>query len=109
MAGHRRDDQELRLTNSIREIGPDEAKQIAERPDPDDILEDRMDDSADLDFAQSEGRLAVAAGHPLEQFGAGRNVLAQRGAGERIPRIRKTKWVASDTARAGARAAWAIS
>ena len=89
VAGHRRDDQELRLTGSIREIGPDEAKQIAERLHPDDILEDRMDDSVDLDFAQSEGRLAVAAGHPLEQFGAGRDVLAERGAGERIPRIAK--------------------
>ena len=50
VAGHRRDDQELRLIGPIREVGPDEAKQIAERLGPDDVLEDRMDDAVDLDF-----------------------------------------------------------
>ena len=87
MAGHRRDDQELGLIGSARELGTNEAQQIAERPAPDDVLEDRSSDAVDRDFVETEGRLAVAARHPFEQFRAGGDVLAERRVGERIPGI----------------------
>ena len=57
---------------------------------PDDVFEDVMGRAADLRFAESEGRLAVTARHAFKRFHAGRNVLAQGSAGERVPRISKS-------------------
>src|SRR5208282_5348377 len=89
VAGHRRNDQELRLNGPVREVRADKAEQIAERPGPNDVFEDRIDDAVDLYFVESEDRLAVTARHPFEQLRAGRDVVADSGVGERIPGIAK--------------------
>ncbi len=87
MARHRRDDQELRLNRAGGEIRPGEMQEIAERPGPDDLLQDRIEDSVHVNVIKPEGRLAVAARQALEQLRPGRDVLAQRRVGERVPGI----------------------
>ena len=87
MARHGRDDQKLRLTRAGGEIRPGEMEKIAERLGPDDLLEDRIDGSVRQKIVEPKGRLAVAAREALEQFRAGRDVLAQRRVGERVPWI----------------------
>ena len=87
MAGHGRDDQQFRLLVRAGKFRADKAQEIAERPAPDDVLEDRMDDAVDFDLVEPEGRLAVAARHALEKLGARRNVPAHRRAGQRVPGI----------------------
>src|ERR1700733_8638464 len=87
MARHRRDDQELRLTEPCGEIRPGEMEEIAERSRPDDLLEDRIEDAVHLKVVKPEGRLTVAARQALEQLCAGRDILAQESVGERIPGI----------------------
>ena len=87
MAGHRRDNQELRLILGGREVGSDEAQKIAERPAPDNVLQHRISDTVDVDLVEAESRLAVAAGHPLEQLRRRRDVLADARVRQEIPRI----------------------
>src|SRR5208337_2660976 len=105
IAGHGPDDQQLRLLVPVGIVRANEAQEIAERPAPDDVLEDRIDDAVDLDLVQSEGWFAVAAGHPFEKFGARRDVSAERSGFQGLWNM---KWAASETARAGASARWAI-
>ncbi len=62
-------------------------EEIAERPGPDNLLEDRIEDSVHVNVVEPKGRLAVPAREALEQFRPGRNVLAQRRVGQRIPGI----------------------
>ena len=87
MARHRRDDQKLRLARAGDEIRPDEMEQIAERPRPHDLLEDRVDRRRQPVIVQPKRRLAVAARHALEQFRAGGDVLAEQRVGERVEGI----------------------
>ncbi len=79
----------------------------ASRP-PDDVLEDRIDDAVDLDLVEPEGRFAVAARHskssaPAEMFRP--SAVLDSG----FQGLWNIKWAASETARAGANATWAIS
>ena len=62
-------------------------QQIAERPAPDDLLQHLVLDAVDGDAVEAEDRLAVAARHALEQFGAGGDVLAERRRRQRVQRI----------------------
>ena len=88
MARHRRDDQELRLLGPAGEIRPGKTQQAAEGPGPDDLLLNRIRASVlGGEFIEAEGRLAVAAGHALEHLRACRNVLAEKGMGQRVPGI----------------------
>ena len=57
MARHRRDDQELWLTRAVVKVRPGEMEKIAERPRPDNLLEDRIDDAVDVKVVEAKAGL----------------------------------------------------
>ena len=80
----------------------------ASRP-PDDVLEDRIDDAVDLDLVEPEGRFAVAARHPFERPAPAEMFRPSAVLDSGFQGLWNIKWAASETARAGANATWAIS
>ncbi len=86
MARHGRDDQQARLARRMGGQVTPEMQELAERPDPDDFLFDRDLLAADHGLFEAEGRLAVTAGHALEQFRRSREIAAHRRIGQRIER-----------------------
>src|SRR3984957_19177889 len=56
MARHWRHDQKLRLTRALGKIRSGEMKKVAERPAPNDLLEDRIDGAIDGKVVEAKGR-----------------------------------------------------
>ena len=71
MPRHRGHDQKLRLIDALGKIRSGEMKEVAERPAPDDLLEDRIDGAVDGKVVEAKGRLPIPTRHALEQLGAG--------------------------------------
>ena len=110
MARHRRDDQQLRLIEVTGQVGTDEMQQIAERPAPDDLLEHLVLDAVDDDACRGR-RPACRSGASSARTArrprrcSCRTAVADSG----FSGLRNMKCAASETARAGTSAAWAIS
>ena len=81
MAGHRRDDEELRLRCSSGQVAL-EAQDAAERPLPDHLLRDRDHPAVHRRVVEAEARLGVTAGHPLEHLGRGGHGPAESRGGD---------------------------
>src|ERR1700733_6963276 len=78
MARHWRHDQKLWLIDAVLKVRSGETKEVAERPRPHNLLENRIDGPVDGKVVEPKGGLAVAACQTLEKLGAGRDVLAER-------------------------------
>ena len=110
MARHRRDDQKLRLIRAVGEIGSGEVEKVAERLGPDDLFEDRIDDAVDVKVVEPERPACRSGASCARTVPSPAEMFLPRGVFESgFQGLLNIKCVASDMARAGARAACAIS
>src|SRR6202044_693638 len=65
MARHGGHDQKLWLTHAPGKVRSGETKEVAERPAPDNFLEDRIDGAVDGKVVEAKGRLPIPTGHAL--------------------------------------------
>ncbi len=87
MAGHRRDDEHLRVGLAAARKGALEMDEVAEGPFPHNLLGHRHALAADEGRRQVEARLAVAPRRALEELGGGGHLLGHRQVGEGIDRV----------------------
>ena len=86
MAGHRRDDQDLRIV-AVRRDPAFEVDQVAERTAPDADFTYRNAHTAYGGFLETELRLAVAARRAFKHLAAGSDRTAVAGMSQRIQRV----------------------
>ena len=87
MARHRRHDDKARLLRRIGRQVALEMQEMAERLVPHHLFGHLDLDPIHESLVEAKGRLAIAAGHPLEQFGRSGEIFAERRVGERIGRV----------------------
>ena len=77
MARHGRDDQKLWLTRAVGKIRPGEMKEVAERPAPNDLLEDRIDGAVDAESRRGERPASHTGGSCVRTFRCWRRCSCQ--------------------------------